>query len=196
MNNMNSFNYPMQNGINNINSMNSINTMNNPMFERFVNNLQMTNPQQFLLLKQNPLALQQQFQNYLQTQAMMPNTTANTVNNAHMQTPPLMNTNNMNPQQNQNFNQNQIPNYQQMEQMLQMFKIFQMMQQMGVLNTQAIPGPANIGNMATVGQTAGQAAGQPSSPETKTDPEGTTYLPNGDKIIPLPNGQFGLIRKN
>lgn len=63
------------------------------------------------------------------------------------------------------------------QQMQQMFQIFQMMQNMGVLK---IDGPINIST---------------SESHVTVDPPGTTVLPNGDKIVPMPNGLFGLIKK-
>lgn len=55
-----------------------------------------------------------------------------------------------------------------LQQMYQMFQIFQMMQQMGILN---IP-----------------------STDNSSQKDDTIILPNGDKIIPLSNGKYGLIR--
>lgn len=53
------------------------------------------------------------------------------------------------------------------QQLHQWFQIFQMMQQMGMLNMDAKP----------------------------EAPDNTTILPSGDKIIPLGNGKYGLIKK-
>ena len=53
------------------------------------------------------------------------------------------------------------------QQLQQWFQIFQMMQQMGMLNMNAKP----------------------------EAPDETTILPSGDKIIPLGNGKYGLIKK-
>jgi hypothetical protein len=64
-----------------------------------------------------------------------------------------------------------LPTFQQMQ---QMFQIFQMMQQMGVLNMNQQITPTM---------------------ESKTKIEGEEVLPNGDKIIPLGNGKYGLIKK-
>jgi hypothetical protein len=58
-----------------------------------------------------------------------------------------------------------------MQQMQQMFQIFQMMHQMGVLNLNANPTEKNSDNEEIL-------------------------LPNGDKLIPLSNGKYGLIKKN
>jgi hypothetical protein len=58
-----------------------------------------------------------------------------------------------------------------MQQMQQMFQIFQMMHQMGVLNLNATPMEKNSDNEEIL-------------------------LPNGDKLVPLSNGKYGLIKKN
>lgn len=57
-----------------------------------------------------------------------------------------------------------------LQQMQQMFQIFQMMQQMGVLNTK-----------------------EPVKEPEKT-PDNIISLPNGDKLIPLADGNYGLIK--
>lgn len=67
---------------------------------------------------------------------------------------------------------NALPTLQQMQ---QMFQIFQMMQQMGVLNT---------------------SAPTPIIPTSEPESKNTIVLPSGDKIIPLGNGKYGLIKKN
>jgi thiol-disulfide isomerase/thioredoxin len=64
---------------------------------------------------------------------------------------------------------NQLPTLQQMQ---QMFQIFQMMQQIGILNTSPVQITDNI-----------------------TQKDDIIVLPNGDKIIPLSNGKYGLVRK-
>lgn len=66
--------------------------------------------------------------------------------------------------------QNNMPNAQQIQ---QMFNIFQMMQQMGILNNQNIL-PTN---------------------SHKDKIEGEIILKNGDKLIPLADGKYGLIKK-
>lgn len=67
-----------------------------------------------------------------------------------------------------------LPTFQQMQ---QMFQIFQMMQQMGLISPTASP---TIPNEST----------------PKTEDTTTIELPNGDKLIPLPGGKYGLIKKN
>jgi len=63
---------------------------------------------------------------------------------------------------------NNMPNGQQIQ---QMFNIFQMMQQLGILNNQNI------------------------TPQNQKDKSDTIILSNGDKIIPLADGKYGLIKK-
>ena len=62
---------------------------------------------------------------------------------------------------------NLTPTFQQMQ---QMFQIWQMMQQMGILNTQ-----------------------QPKTSQNNL-PSETIILPNGDKLVPLANGEYALIK--
>lgn len=80
--------------------------------------------------------------------------------------------------------QNSLPS---IEQMRQMFKIFQMMQQIGALPSyQASPAARQD---ATSGTFATQNA------EKDIISTDVILLPNGDKIIPLSNGKYGLIKK-
>jgi len=93
-----------------------------------------------------------------------------------------------------------------MQQMQQMFQIFQMMQKMGVLNTDTLPqstlpnSSSSVLNNNTVANSASIISN--SIPhvlsQTNVNPQDdkTTILPNGDKIIPLGNGKYGLIKKN
>lgn len=76
---------------------------------------------------------------------------------------------------------NVLPTFQQMQ---RMFQIWQMMQQMGIINSQTA-NPANPN---------GQATPTNAIPET-TDPANVIVLPTGDKLIPLPGKQYGLIKK-
>ena len=65
-----------------------------------------------------------------------------------------------------------------MQQMQQMFQIFQMMQQMGILN---IPNNQSINKLESNNQN-GQIGNE-------------IILPNGEKLISLSNGKYGLIKK-
>jgi len=70
---------------------------------------------------------------------------------------------------NPSYHQESRDNLPSLEQMQQMFQIFQMMQQMGVLQT--------------------------SPKTTAATHDGIIQLPDGDKIVPLADGKYGLIRK-
>lgn len=69
----------------------------------------------------------------------------------------------------------QLPSMQQMQ---QMFKIFQMLQKMGVLLTDEEP---------IIQDTLEN--------EKNTSPDGAIMLSNGDRIVPLGNGKYGVIEK-
>ena len=81
-----------------------------------------------------------------------------------------------------NTTNNILPTFQQMQ---QMFQIWQMMQQMGVL--------------VTPGSSASQSTAIPTSAESEShlqpNEENTLILPNGDKLISMPGGKYGLIKK-
>lgn len=163
--------------------------------QQILNNAQMQNPMQYQYLMQNPAVLSQlankqmqmlQQQQMMQTQMMpqmgqlnqMPQQNFFNQMNPLMPSMPTVNptpivtpTTPINPNLPLGTTNNAIPTLQQMQ---QMFQIFQMMQQMGVLNTQA-------------------AAPEPIK-ETTTD--NTLVLPTGEKLIPLGNGKFGLIKKS
>ncbi|AYV85281.1 MAG: hypothetical protein Satyrvirus9_7 [Satyrvirus sp.] len=80
-----------------------------------------------------------------------------------------------------------LPTFQQMQ---QMFQIFQMMQQMGILNTsnqpvQPVQPVANSINSTDPGNLN----------KNILQSENEIILPSGDKIIPLSNGKYGLVKK-
>ena len=182
--------------------MNQMNPMQ--IQQQILNQAQMTNSQQFQYLMQNPMVLQQmvqrqmmQQQQMMQPQQMMqqqipmmpqmpmtaqipitannmPNTTQNSIMNSMAA---------MAQQQNNNTN-NVVPSLQQMQ---TYFQIFQMMQQMGALN---MPLQSPIQNQ-TISDTAINNEITTKEPES----ENPIILPNGDKLIPLPGGKFGLIKK-
>ena len=172
--------------------------------QQILNNAQMQNPVQFQYLMQNPMFLQQLVQGQIQSmqqqqimqqplqqimQPQIPIATPITGMNTNFATPIAgtgINTNFATPITgtglNSNFaNSNGIlPTFQQMQ---QMFQIFQMMQQMGILNT---PPATNVveNNVSETKQTI------------TTDTDNAILLPNGDKLISLSNGKFGLIKKS
>lgn len=173
--------------------------------QQILNYAMMQNPILANQLMQNPAHLQQLVQKqvqllqqqYMQQSMMQP--MAQPMSQPMMQPIPQMsqmNTGTQMPLQsfptNQNIafqpaingasNNNLLPTF---EQMQQMFKIFQMMQKMGILNTDN-QNTADIQNsMATM------MMNKPATPEM----ENTIVLPSGDKIIPLPNGTYGLVKK-
>jgi hypothetical protein len=172
--------------------------------QQILNNAMMQNPQLAQQLIQNPAMLQQlvqrqiqqiqqqnQYQQMLQQQQM--NSQLNQVNQVNQVNPLLMNNANLQAQasiaqlanaiNSPSTGTNVLPTIQQMQ---QMFQIFQMMQQMGILNV-----PQQLSAATTSTTTTPQTV-----PETKpTDPDNTIVLDNGDKLIPLPNGKYGLVKK-
>lgn len=166
----------------------------NPMQiqQQILNNAQMQNPMYFQQLMQNPILLQNLVQRQMQQmvapqmsmpqqmiQPQVPQITQPQITQPQVpqitQMPIMpMATQTTIPNNTSNF---MVPTMQQMQ---QMFQIFQMMQQMGILNTQ----PQTVDNNI-----------QPENNQ-KTVNDDTIVLPNGDKIIPLGNGKFGLIKKN
>ena len=88
-------------------------------------------------------------------------------------------------QPNSNLNQNipteissvVVPTFQQMQ---QMFQIWETMNQMGILKTTVPPKPVPSQNNSYVAQTVKEEI----------------TLPSGDKIIPLGDGKYGLIKKS
>lgn len=194
-----------------------INTMQiNPMQyqqiqQQILNQAQMQSPQQFQFLMQNPAYLQGMVQKQLQQQQMqqqqmqqqqqqMPHqmqltmqpqmpiqqqqlTMQPIMSQASMTTPmPAQNTTTTNSlfqaMSQLNTDTSMLPTLQQMQ---QMFQIFQLMQQAGLLTTQppaAAPAPPPL-----------------EPPKEAYNEKDVVVLPNGDKIIPLANGKFGLVRK-
>lgn len=185
-----------QNNMKNNNTMGNnvgMNTMMNisPMQiqqiqQQILNNAQMSNPMQFQYLMQNPpvlqqlvqkqvMALQQQQMMQSMIQPQMPNMMTNMMNMIPSTTPNVIPNTNMPNMMNlpsTDSSNNILPTFQQMQ---QMFQIFQMMQQMGILNTQSTP---------------------IETPVSKPSESEEIVLPNGDKLIPLPNGKYGLVKKN
>lgn len=163
--------------------------------QQILNQAQMTNPQQYQYFIQNPQMLMQQAQRQLQInqQMMMPNImpisptpTMQLPIQTSPITPQIPNNTNVTAipslQQNSNSNSSIIPTF---EQMQQMFRIFQMMQQMGVLNmsTDQTSNTCNTNNILNTDTNK--------SPES----EGIIELSNGNKLIPLADGRYGLIEK-
>lgn len=180
-----------QNNMSGMMSMNQTSQLNaDQIKQQIINTTMMQNPAFANQLMQNPAMLNQMVQRQMQQQMMMPNVQQMPNMNLPQMTAPIIQ-NTPVPQVNMpaiaNPAINPIPStitcpasnvLPTLEQMQYYFKIFQMMQQMGVLNMNAIPTiPTN--------DTA-----KPSS-----DADNTIVLPNGDKIIPLPNGKYGLIKK-
>ena len=198
------------------------NTQLQQIQNQIMNNLQMQNPLQARQLMQNPALLQQMAQqqliqqqqmmqqpqmmqqqpqmmqqhqmmpfmqqpnlpNIMQQLPMMPNTNTPFSQQAmptlqQMQQLPMMPTNTNTP-----FSQQAMPTLQQMQ---QMFQIFQMMQQMGIINVQAPIQPQSHT------QPQHQLSSDTNTQSSPTSTE-TTILPNGDKLVPLGNGKFGLVK--
>jgi hypothetical protein len=193
-----------------INSMGMMGTMQpNPMQiqQQILNQAQMTNPAQFQYLMQNPMVLQQMVQRQMQLmqlhqqQMMQPQMMQPQTMQPQMMQPQTMQPQMMQPQmitmpQNSNINSslnpmaipqqnntNMIPTLQQMQ---QMFQIFQMMQQMGALNMSSVPAPTLNTNDIIVNTDINK----------KIEHDNIIILPNGDKVIPLAEGKYGLIKKS
>jgi hypothetical protein len=161
--------------------------------QQILNQAQMTNPQQYQFFVQNPHMLLQQAQRQIQLNQqmmvpnMMPTVQPNLVvpqmpNNMNITTTvPTIPTIPVMPTVQQNNCNNIIPTF---EQMQQMFRIFQMMQQMGALNISTPTNNTTISNEMPQIDTAKKAT------------EETIILSNGDKIIPLGDGKYGLVKKN
>lgn len=158
--------------------------------QQILNNAQMQNPQYFQYLMQNPVALQnlvqQQIQQMqmarMQQQQITPPISISQqmpVTQMPQYVPPVSTVQSSQPIQTAMPSSSSlaVPTLQQMQ---QMFQIFQMMQQMGILNMQASPTTAESQTKAT----------------SQDNTDETIILPNGDKIIPLGNGKYGLIKKN
>lgn len=146
-----------KNGISNIQQLNP--TL---IQQQILMNAQMTNPQYFQYLINNPLSLQQLVQKQLlQSQ-----------NTPVIQQPNVTFVPNNIPTPSNNHNDSIfVPTPQQMH---QMFQMFQMLQQMGVLNMNI---PKNV------------------IEDNINKQSDFIELPNGDKVIKLANGKYGLISK-
>lgn len=215
-NNKNNMANPNSN-MNMSNQMSNINPMQ--IQQQILNNAQMSNPSQFQFLMQNPMVLQQMVQKQMQTvqqqqmmQQMMQSQVPNMMNGMNMNG--MMNMPNMSgvPNMSNMLNSNMpnsvsmlntstdsagsvLPTFQQMQ---QMFQIFQMMQQMGILNTNS---SAEIPTELNVGQQQNQQYNQQTQQTQQIPPQeipnqNEMILPNGDKLVPLPNGKYGLVRKS
>ena len=184
--------------MNNINQNNTMPYMNQftpmqiqQMQQQILNNLQMQNPTQARYLMQNPTMLQQMAQNQLMQQmqpmqqmqqmqqmqpmqqqmsGQMPFMSQPMTSIPMMQQPSIPISSPIQPVlSTTSTTSNLTPTFQQMQ---QMFQIFQMMQQMGIINPTA----------------------QPTIPDIQKQNMEETVLPNGDKIISLANGKYGLIK--
>lgn len=175
--------------------------------QQILNNAQMQNPTNYQYLMQNPMVLQNLVQRQIQQMQMsqMPQQNiqqmplpqqnqfpqmpgqfmqANSQIQPTSTIPPITQTipNNLN-----NSTNMVIPTMQQMQ---QMFQIFQMMQQMGILNMNPTQSNQILNdNDHDQTETSPKISNQNSTDET-------IILPNGDKIIPLGNGKYGLVKKN
>lgn len=163
---------PQLNQLNQINPMaNNINPQINPLQiqQQILNNLTMQNPVLAQQLLQNPAQLQQMVQQAVQ-QAIQQQVVNQTIQQ-QSQPPPIQT---QIQQQPDPIKQN-LPTLQQMQ---QMFQIWQLMQKMGILNTQPEIKSAS-----------------PTTPTAQLE-NGVITLPNGDKLYPLQNGQYGLVKKS
>ncbi len=192
--------------VNMFGSNSQMNTMNqiNPMLvqQQILNNMQMTNPQMYTYLLQNPMTLnqltQQQIQQMQQMQQMqkqpmqsgmtnminMPNVSnmigmsnMNSIPNTIPQIPTNIATNQSSipsiPSLSTN-NNDPLPTMQQLE---KWFKLFQMMSAMGILNTSATP-----------------IIPEQNQNQSNDEYEIEAVLPDGRKIYKLPDGRFGVCK--
>jgi hypothetical protein len=181
--------------LNNKNNLNTQNNNNNPLNPMVIQQQILTwaqqNPVIYNQLTSNPQYLQQMVNNKMQqlqmqmgmNQTLPTPVMTPTIIPTQVPTPPLQTTT-LTTGQNQNVvNQiasmintdavsNLVPTIQQM---LQMFKIFQMLHRMGVLDIDA--GVQDVEK-------------ELSEPEM----DNVITLPNGDKLVPLPGGKYGLIK--
>lgn len=191
------------------NNMQQINPMQ--IQQQILNMAMAQNPVLANQLMQNPQMLQQYVQRQIQQIQMqnqmgasMQNPLGNPMQNSMttpMQNPmttpiptPMQNTlmNQIgNATQNQQMN-NALPTLQQMQ---QMFQIFQMMQQMGILNTPTT-GSNDSNQTGSPNPTLGMKMNPISGSTQSTEEDKIMELPNGDKLVPLPGGKYGLIKKN
>lgn len=154
------------------------------------------------IVSQMPLQMQPQMQSQMPTQQMpLTNSFIN----------PTMASQLINPMGNSNQLEqspsNLLPTFQQMQ---QMFQIWNMMQEMGIVNckntesnSSTTPIESNkISNLNLHSNVTSNpnltsnsnANSNPNQNQVSTDSDGVTILPNGDKIIPLPGGKFGLVK--
>nr|AEX62886.1 hypothetical protein mv_R681 [Moumouvirus Monve] len=192
-----------QAGMNNMLSQQNI----NPMFirQQILNNAQMSNPMLYQQLMQNPNMLQQYVNQQMMQQPMNNMNNMNNINNINNvptipqqnmfpisaqimspQTNPLsVPTNLVNqtnpPLINNSMNDDTLSSIQQMK---KWFQIFQMMQSCGLLNTSA-----------KIDQFVDQQITQSTQNNNQSN-NGEIILENGDKIVPLGNGKYGLIKKS
>ncbi|AAV50733.1 hypothetical protein [Acanthamoeba castellanii mimivirus] len=189
--------------VNMFGSNSQMNTMNqiNPMLvqQQILNNMQMTNPQMYTYLLQNPMTLnqltQQQIQQMQQMQKQpmqsgmtnminMPNVSnmigmsnMNSIPNTIPQIPTNIATNQSSipsiPSLSTN-NNDPLPTMQQLE---KWFKLFQMMSAMGILNTSATP-----------------IIPEQNQNQSNDEYEIEAVLPDGRKIYKLPDGRFGVCK--
>ena len=139
--------------------------------------LQSTNPMLAQQLSQNPQMLQQYMNQMMQPQMMpqkvpmisMPQTNNSSIN------PVMMNQLAQTIQSGTNSSSSAIPTLQQMQ---QMFQIFIMMQQMGLINVPNVDPKLQV-------------------PGTTIQPKESDVIttPDGDRLIPLGNGKYGLLKK-
>jgi len=196
-------------GNNMMNQMNNGVAQMNPMqmSQQILNQAQITNPTYYNYLMQNPMVLQQMvqkqmlqmqqqqmFQNQSPMMGMMNgmNSMSNSVSNpmgnliggqAQQPIPQIPNLGlGTNAQQSSS-----MPSAQQIQ---QMFQIFQTMQQMGLINSNGhfqMPNQVNTTN--TVPHTN-------TTSTNNSDEDKPIILKNGDKLIPLPGGKYGLVKKS
>lgn len=170
-----------------VNNLSSANTSVIQIQQNILSQAMATNPSYYQYLMNNPHVLQQMIQQQMNQMGnnmshMMPGTMpvnampsnampASIPNNAMPNNAmPTGNPPMANQMLNQNATDDTLPSFQQMQ---RMFHIFQMMHQMGVLNMNV---PVN-------------------DPKPMED-DNAILLPNGDRVIPLANGKYGLIKKN
>ncbi|QGR53877.1 hypothetical protein [Moumouvirus maliensis] len=166
----------------------------NPMIikQQILNNAQMTNPMLFQQLIQNPNMLQQLVNQQMMQQSMNTISSISTVPQNNIlpvtsQIPPQINplsipTTQLNsPIVNNSIGDDTLSSIQQMK---KWFQIFQMMQSCGLLNTSA-----------KIDQFVDQQISQSTQNNSQSN-NGEIILENGDKIVPLGNGKYGLIKNN
>ena len=141
---------------------------------------QMMQQQQHMMHPQQQIPQQQIAMNPMinQQQLMTPQSMQmNPILTNSIQTPQPLIQNSQSQMLTNDSNISDLPTFQQME---RMFKLFQMMHKMGALNI-----PESI--ETTVGENKTNLL-------DKVENNDTIIFPNGDKLIPLPNGKFGLIK--